>query len=1060
MKPVYLILMFVCALALAAQPVLPVTLPYAEDFESSSNLPSGWSVHVSSEGSIDVYPFEGHDGPQCLYYWANSAPEGQIMLAAGPVINSDDFSGNSASVWAKGYSEGEYAGFSIGFLGTIGDPASFTALDTWTLTGSYVQYVTPLEMVRTDTQIAFKFIPSDTYQGCFLDDVEIGMVSVETVDLPYTQNFDDSEDWPEGWSAIRDPDDWSTGSIDVYYDGYSAPYAVYFWSSTDPENINTMMLVGPRVADEDLDGLRVEFMGKGYSEGEYPSVTVGWLGDIGNVETFSPIQSFLLTGNYLTYSAEIGVVRSDSWIAFRFDPLSSEQGAHIDDVYLGYESQPGITLPYSEDFEEAWYPNLPSPWYGIVQPEGGYSSVGLCDYMGYNSAQSLNLYYSTEPIEQLTLAAIGPMISESDCTSETSLSLYCYSIYDEVAPEVRVGLITNPSDMETFTTLGLIEPGDTWTQYNMDLGSAPIRSNSYLAIVVDPSGNYQEVYIDDIEIGDGGSTPTDDLPFTEEFNIFGFPNGGWTETLLNNGTGPGYDPDWTASIQSSSPACMPYAGDAMALFMNARAGGMSRLATPELSVANTHALRVEFWMIHSSELNYPPYDQEGMQLQVSTDGENWTDIGAFMYRVDPAASSPFWRKHVFDISAYAGETQLQVGLVGLTMNGQKQYVDEFAILESRVGTDGVLISEVSDNLPGQPETTGYIELVNRTSCNLDIGGLKVRAGTADPQGQNFLPDDPEVSYTIPDGTVIQRNGGIVVIGAGADEAAFRSVWGITGSLSYLPGSVTLPITNDQSYDLYNPVVRAGTLDATPVVPNGTSAVQNTDDNWSATTPAAATPSTLSPEQTLPVELSSFTASVTAGESVLLCWETASESDLLGFRVLRNDVDDLSSALDICPVIIPGQNASNGHLYFYEDGSLPETECLYYWLRSFSLDGTTDIHGPAMVTLGGGDGEQDVPEICTSTALKGNYPNPFNPSTIIQFDLAGDEGSTIPVSLQVFNVRGQLVRNLITGVCPAGKGHRVVWDGTDNNGKPVASGFYLYRLQTPMIRSVRKALLVK
>jgi len=88
-------------------------------------------------------------------------------------------------------------------------------------------------------------------------------------------------------------------------------------------------------------------------------------------------------------------------------------------------------------------------------------------------------------------------------------------------------------------------------------------------------------------------------------------------------------------------------------------------------------------------------------------------------------------------------------------------------------------------------------------------------------------------------------------------------------------------------------------------------------------------------------------------------------------------------------------------------------------------------------------------------LHQNYPNPFNSSTTIAFDLALPAN----VELCIYNVKGQLVRELSRGSLPAGN-HNVVWDGRDLNGKAAASGIYFIRLQSPVLNSTRKAVLLK
>jgi len=76
------------------------------------------------------------------------------------------------------------------------------------------------------------------------------------------------------------------------------------------------------------------------------------------------------------------------------------------------------------------------------------------------------------------------------------------------------------------------------------------------------------------------------------------------------------------------------------------------------------------------------------------------------------------------------------------------------------------------------------------------------------------------------------------------------------------------------------------------------------------------------------------------------------------------------------------------------------------------------------------------------ALGSNAPNPFHARTTLHFELPASR----PVSLVVYDVTGRRVRELADGVpYPAGR-NSVVWDGTDDGGRRVASGVYFYRLQ--------------
>jgi flagellar hook assembly protein FlgD len=88
-------------------------------------------------------------------------------------------------------------------------------------------------------------------------------------------------------------------------------------------------------------------------------------------------------------------------------------------------------------------------------------------------------------------------------------------------------------------------------------------------------------------------------------------------------------------------------------------------------------------------------------------------------------------------------------------------------------------------------------------------------------------------------------------------------------------------------------------------------------------------------------------------------------------------------------------------------------------------------------------------------LSNNYPNPFNPTTNIQFAVP-QQGT---ITLAVYNVLGQRVKTLATGVYPPGH-YMVTWDGKDESGRAVASGIYFSRLETGSIALVKKMLMMK
>jgi len=86
-------------------------------------------------------------------------------------------------------------------------------------------------------------------------------------------------------------------------------------------------------------------------------------------------------------------------------------------------------------------------------------------------------------------------------------------------------------------------------------------------------------------------------------------------------------------------------------------------------------------------------------------------------------------------------------------------------------------------------------------------------------------------------------------------------------------------------------------------------------------------------------------------------------------------------------------------------------------------------------------DEGVPERqLADVAVLPSYPNPFNPSTTIRYEIA----NTQEVRLAVYDVQGRLVRSLVDGVETAGV-HEVKWAGRDDRGQPVSSGIYFVRL---------------
>jgi FlgD Ig-like domain/Immune inhibitor A-like, MAM domain len=109
----------------------------------------------------------------------------------------------------------------------------------------------------------------------------------------------------------------------------------------------------------------------------------------------------------------------------------------------------------------------------------------------------------------------------------------------------------------------------------------------------------------------------------------------------------------------------------------------------------------------------------------------------------------------------------------------------------------------------------------------------------------------------------------------------------------------------------------------------------------------------------------------------------------------------------------------------------------------------------VVDVEAGNVSNDDDLIAATTALVGNYPNPFNPTTSINYNLTEND----EVSLKIYNVKGELVRTLVSNEQAAGN-HSVIWNGRDDNGIQAGSGVFFYNLKTDKYSGTKRMIMLK
>jgi len=99
-------------------------------------------------------------------------------------------------------------------------------------------------------------------------------------------------------------------------------------------------------------------------------------------------------------------------------------------------------------------------------------------------------------------------------------------------------------------------------------------------------------------------------------------------------------------------------------------------------------------------------------------------------------------------------------------------------------------------------------------------------------------------------------------------------------------------------------------------------------------------------------------------------------------------------------------------------------------------------------------ENDNDAIIAQTKIS-NYPNPFNPTTTIKFNLANDAY----IELNIYNISGQLVKRLVADNLMAGE-QEVIWNGDNDRGSKSASGIYLYKIKSGSFQTSGKMVMMK
>ncbi|MCF7794546.1 MAG: lamin tail domain-containing protein [Candidatus Cloacimonetes bacterium] len=364
----------------------------------------------------------------------------------------------------------------------------------------------------------------------------------------------------------------------------------------------------------------------------------------------------------------------------------------------------------------------------------------------------------------------------------------------------------------------------------------------------------------------------------------------------------------------------------------------------------------------------------------------------------------------------------------------------------------IIISEIMQNPDGVLDDNGeWFEIYNAGSTTVNIDGWTI----SDNGSDNHVIDNG--------GTLNIDPGDFLVLGNDSNSLTNGNY-----TCDYEYTGITLSNSDDEIIlmDGLTEVDRVeydgGTnwpdpTGASMVFTGNSNTDNNTGSNWTTatlrqpsyvgTTGDLGSPGSNGDDQSLPVTLSSFSATIQNGTPELY-WTTESELENMGWNIYRSEEEtgmDNNNYLLLNGDMIPGMGTTSipTDYSFIDDHPITTAGTYWYWLQSVSYSGELEMFGPISLLFEPG-GNGNLPQI---TELSNNFPNPFNPTTTIKFSIEENETG----KLTIYNVSGQ---KIVQKTYSAGN-HIFNWNAEDQ-----ASGVYFYKLHTSRYNETRKMILMK
>jgi hypothetical protein len=213
---------------------------------------------------------------------------------------------------------------------------------------------------------------------------------------------------------------------------------------------------------------------------------------------------------------------------------------------------------------------------------------------------------------------------------------------------------------------------------------------------------------------------------------------------------------------------------------------------------------------------------------------------------------------------------------------------------------------------------------------------------------------------------------------------------------------------------------------------------------------------------LPVEVSIFRA-VGGDGIVYLYWQTISEIDHQGFIIERaaaeNGLFYQIASYESNDQLRGIGNTSRERNYRYSDRTVYNNLVYWYRLVDVDMDGIRTLHTAVFALPSAQVKQIDTYSAPHSFKLLPNYPNPFNPTTKIRFEIPGDAVELLDVQLSIFDISGSKITTLVDNLLLPGR-YETVWDGRDRYGNQVASGIYISVFSSRKYYALNRMVLIR